>query len=64
MYVYTFLRQRLFLRLILKNSTFCKVYFTTLFRVMLNNRALFHNNRYCGVDKKAVILHSIKYGPF
>ena len=45
---------------ILKNRTFCKVYFATLFRVMLNNRVLFRNKRYCGVDKIAVILHPIK----
>lgn len=30
---------------------------------MLNNRALFHKEGYCRVDKKAVILHPIKYAP-
>ena len=30
----------------------------------LNNRIFFHNNGYCGVDKKAVILHPIKNGLF
>lgn len=29
------------------------------FRVGLNNRILFHNKRYCALDKKAVILHTI-----
>lgn len=35
-----------------------------IFRYVLNNRVLFHNNRYCGVDKKAVPLHPIKNAPF
>ena len=49
---------------VLKNCTFCKVYFAALFRVVLNNRVLFHKKRYCRVDKKAVILHLIKNAPF
>jgi len=48
----------------LKNWTFCKVDLATLFRVRLNNRVLFHNKWYCGVDKKAVILHPIKNALF
>lgn len=35
-----------------------------IFRYVLNKRVLFRNNRYCGLDKKAVILHPIKNAPF
>ena len=48
----------------LKNRTFYVRYLTPLFRVRVNNRISFRNNRYCGVDKKAVILHPIKNGSF
>ena len=34
------------------------------FRVRLNNRISFPNNRYCVLDKIAVILHPIKNGHF
>ena len=34
------------------------------FRVRLNNRISFPNNRYCVLDKIAVILHPIKNGRF
>lgn len=52
-----------FLR-VLKNRAFCKVDFTLLFREDLNNRTLFNNIRYCPLAEIAVILHSIKIGPF
>lgn len=48
----------------LKKRAFCKLYLTSLFRVGLNNRTFFHNKCYCEVDRKAVILHSIKFGSF
>ena len=35
-----------------------------IFGYVLNNRVLFHNNRYCGLDKKAVPLHPIKNALF
>lgn len=48
----------------LKNYAFCKVYFAIFFKHMLKNRTLFSKICYCRVDKKAVILHSIKNGLF
>lgn len=48
----------------LKNYAFCKVHFAIFFTHMLKNRTLFSKICYCGVDKKAVILHSIKNGLF
>ena len=35
-----------------------------IFGYVLNNRVRFHNNRYCGLDKKAVPLHPIKNALF
>jgi len=47
-----------------KNRYFfcCKVEFTLFFSI--KKRIFFHNIGYCGVDKKAVILQSIKNALF
>ena len=45
----------------LKNNVLCQLNFAVFEKSMLNNRIFFHNSWYCGLEKKAVILHSIKF---
>ena len=54
----------LFFAKILKIVRFVKSILQHSLRVRLNNRTLFSKICYCGVEKKAVILHSIKNGLF
>ena len=54
----------LFFAKILKIVRFVKSILQHSLRVRLNNRILFSKICYCGVEKKAVILHLIKNGLF
>lgn len=45
----------------LKNNVLCQLDFAVFEKSMLNNRIFFHNSWYCELEKKAVILHSIKF---
>lgn len=45
----------------LKNNLLCQLNFAVFEKSVLNKCNFFRNCWYCGLEKKAVILHSIKF---